>query len=64
MKTIEVKNLTKTFGHVVAVDHVSLEVEEGEILGFLGPNGAGKISTIRILCTILDPTSRWARLCG
>lgn len=64
MKAIKVNSLTKAFGRVAAVDHVSLEVEEGEILGFLGPNGAGKISTIRILCTILDPTSRWARLCG
>jgi len=46
MKTIGVDNLTKRFGHLLAVDHTSFEVEEGEIFGFLGANGAGKTSTI------------------
>jgi len=64
MKTIEVKNLTKTFGHVVAVDHVSLEVAEGEIFGFLGPNGAGKTTTMMMLATALNPTSGTATVCG
>ena len=64
MKTIEAKNLTKTFGHVVAVDHVSLEVAEGEIFGFLGPNGAGKTTTMMMLATALNPTSGTATVCG
>ena len=48
MKAIEVKNLTRTFGHVVAVDHISFEVEEGEIFGFLGANGAGLIIAAKL----------------
>jgi len=50
---IEVRNLTKTFGAITAVDHVSFEVAEGEIFGFLGPNGAGKTTTTRILTGII-----------
>jgi len=46
MKAIVADNLTKMFGQLVAVDHISFEVEEGEIFGFLGANGAGKTSTI------------------
>jgi ABC-2 type transport system ATP-binding protein len=57
---IEVTNLTKVYGSprtgVRAVDHVSFEVQEGEIFGFLGPNGAGKTTTQRILTTLLEPT--------
>ena len=64
MKAIEVKNLTRTFGHVVAVDHISFEVEEGEIFGFLGANGAGKTTTIMMLTTALNPTSGNATVCG
>jgi ABC-2 type transport system ATP-binding protein len=52
-----VKDLVKEFGDFVAVDHVSLEAQPGEIFGFLGPNGAGKSTTIRILCGLLRPTS-------
>ncbi len=51
-----IKNLVKRFGDFVAVDHISLQVERGEIFGFLGPNGAGKSTTIRILCGLLLPT--------
>ena len=50
------KNLTRTFGDFVAVDHINLDVKKGEIFGFLGPNGAGKSTTIRMLCGLLMPT--------
>jgi ABC-2 type transport system ATP-binding protein len=53
---IKVKNLTKKFNGLVAVNHVSFEVKRGEIFAFLGPNGAGKTTTIRILTTLLKPT--------
>ena len=54
---IKVQNLTKKFGKLTAVDSISFEVEEGEIFAFLGPNGAGKTTTIKMLTTLLDPTS-------
>jgi ABC-2 type transport system ATP-binding protein len=61
---VEIKNLVKTFGSFVAVDHVSLTVPKGEIFGFLGPNGAGKSTTIRMLCGLLTPTSGQAWVNG
>ena len=64
MLVVEVVNLVKKFGDLVAVDHISFEVEEGTIFGFLGPNGAGKTTTINILCTLLQPTSGVARIDG
>jgi len=54
---IEVRDLVKNFGNFCAVDHVSFTVARGKIFGFLGPNGAGKTTTIKILTTILHPTS-------
>jgi len=54
---IDVIDLTKTFGDLTAVDGVSFSVGAGEIFGFLGPNGAGKSTTIKILATLLRPTS-------
>jgi ABC-2 type transport system ATP-binding protein len=54
---IEATDLVRRFGEVEAVRGVSLKVEEGEIYGFLGPNGAGKSTTVRILTTLLEPTS-------
>ena len=54
---IDVRNLSKDYGDNLAVDEVSFTVEEGEIFGFIGPNGAGKTTTIRILATLLEPTS-------
>jgi ABC-2 type transport system ATP-binding protein len=61
---IEVKGLTKRFGKLLAVDHVSFDVKEGEIFGFLGPNGAGKSTTIRMLCTLSRPTEGTAKVAG
>jgi ABC-2 type transport system ATP-binding protein len=61
---IEVANLTKYFGPVLAVDHVSFEVGQGEIVGFLGPNGAGKTTTMRILTSYLPATSGTASVAG
>jgi len=62
---ITARNLTKIFDKsLVAVDHVSFNVEEGEILGFLGPNGAGKTTTLNMLSTLLRPTSGTATVNG
>src|SRR5687768_2959808 len=61
---IEVRNLTRRFGHFVAVDDVSFTVRPGEIFGFLGSNGAGKSTTIRMLCGLLRPTSGTAVVGG
>src|SRR6185503_17977124 len=57
MAIIEVKNVTKKFGDFTAVDGISFSVEKGEIFAFLGPNGAGKTTTIKMLTTLLQPTS-------
>ena len=54
---IRVDELVKRFGEVIAVDHISFAVESGEIFAFLGPNGAGKTTTIKMLTTLLRPTS-------
>ncbi|RLC69316.1 MAG: ATP-binding protein [Chloroflexi bacterium] len=54
---IEVEGLTKYYGDLLAVDHISFEVQQGEVFGFLGPNGAGKTTTQRMLTTLLEPTS-------
>lgn len=66
---IQVENLTKSFrdlrrGQVLAVDHISFEAHAGEVFGLLGPNGAGKTTAMRILCTVLRPTSGSARIAG
>ncbi len=57
MKIIEVDQLVKKFGSFVANDHLTFDVEEGEVFGFLGANGAGKTTAIRILCGLSYPTS-------
>lgn len=61
---IVTENLSRSFGHLVAVRDVSLTVHQGEIFGVLGPNGAGKSTTIRMLCGILDPTGGNGRVVG
>jgi ABC-2 type transport system ATP-binding protein len=61
---IEAHELTRKFGDITAVENLSLEVAEGEVLGFLGPNGAGKTTTIRMLAGIISPTSGYAVVAG
>lgn len=64
MKAIEAKELTKTFGSFTAVDHITFDVEQGEIFGFLGANGAGKTTAMRMLCGLLTPTSGKGKVAG
>jgi ABC-2 type transport system ATP-binding protein len=59
---IQVENLTKTFGDLCAVDHITLDILEGQILGLLGPNGAGKTTTLRMLTGFLRPSSGTIRV--
>ena len=62
--TISTEKLVRQFDSLTAVDQVDLEIEQGEIYGFLGPNGAGKSTTVRVLCTLLAPTSGRAVVAG
>src|SRR5437867_1545540 len=61
---IKVSELTKRYARTTAVDHISFEVEKGQIVGFLGPNGAGKTTTMRMLTCFLPPTSGAASVAG
>jgi len=61
---ITVKELTKKYARNLAVDHISFEVQKGEIVGFLGPNGAGKTTTMRMLTCFLPPTAGTATVAG
>jgi ABC-2 type transport system ATP-binding protein len=61
---IEIRNLTKRFGDVLAVDGLTLSVSEGEVFGFLGPNGAGKTTTVRMLTSLIAPTDGTAMVNG
>jgi ABC-2 type transport system ATP-binding protein len=64
MNAIEVRNLVKRFGTKTVVDRVTMNVAEGEIVGFLGPNGSGKTTTIRIMCGLLTPDEGEGRVLG
>ena len=61
---IIVRDLTKVYPRVTAVDNVSFTVEPGEIFGLLGPNGAGKTTTIRVLLTLIKPTAGQINILG
>ena len=61
---VRIRNLTRRFGETVAVDAIDLSVRDGEIFGLLGPNGAGKTTTIKMLITLLPPTSGGAEVAG
>src|SRR3990172_6156454 len=61
---IEIRELSKNYGGLAAVKHLTLSVDQGELFGFIGPNGAGKTSTLRILATLLRPTSGDAWVAG
>ena len=61
---VEVQDLTKRYGELIAVDGISFSVAQGEIFAFLGPNGAGKSTTIKMLCTLAYPTSGHAVVAG
>jgi len=63
-KVITANQLTKVFGNFTAVDHISFEVDKGEIFGFLGANGAGKTTAMRMLCGLLLPSSGIATVAG
>ena len=64
MSMIQVENLSKRYAGVTAIDNISFEVEQGEIVGFLGPNGAGKSTTMRILSSFMPASSGSARIAG
>ncbi|HET7488911.1 MAG TPA: ATP-binding cassette domain-containing protein [Acidimicrobiales bacterium] len=61
---VEAEGLVRRFGSTTAVAGVDLSIAPGEVFGFLGPNGAGKTTCVRMLVTLLRPTSGWARVCG
>jgi ABC-2 type transport system ATP-binding protein len=61
---VETRGLVKRYGEIVAVDHVDLSVERGDVFGYLGPNGAGKTTSLRILLGLIRPTEGSARLFG
>jgi ABC-2 type transport system ATP-binding protein len=64
MRVIETYGLTKNYGKLTAVDDLKISIEEGEIFGLLGPNGAGKTTIIKMLATLLEPTSGTAKVNG
>ena len=64
MSIVSVEGLTKRFGDHTVVDHVSMEIEKGEIVGFLGPNGSGKTTTIRLMCGLLTPDAGEGEVLG
>jgi len=61
---IKTEDLTKAYGDLHAIDHLSIELDEGDLFGFIGPNGSGKTTTMRILATLLQPSWGEAYVCG
>ena len=59
---IDITDLSKFYGKARGIEHINLEIGEGEIFGFIGPNGAGKSTTIRILMNLIFPTGGSARI--
>ena len=53
---ISVRDLSKHFGDIVAVDHLDMDIPEGQVYGFLGPNGSGKTTALRMMCGLMEPT--------
>src|SRR5438876_1414971 len=64
LQPVEAEGLVKRYGEIVAVDHVDLTVERGDVFGYLGPNGAGKTTSLRMLLGLIRPTEGSARLFG
>ena len=64
MNIIQIQNLTRRFGTLTAVDHLNLEIAQGEIFGLVGPDGAGKTTTMRLLCGLMNPTEGRAIIAG
>jgi ABC-2 type transport system ATP-binding protein len=64
MGILETENLTRSFGDFTVVKGLNLSVDEGEVFGLLGPNGAGKTTTIKMLTTLIPPSSGTARIAG
>jgi ABC-2 type transport system ATP-binding protein len=63
-RAIETHDLTRRFGALTAVQHLTLHINRGEVFGLLGPNGSGKTTTIRMLCGLLEPSDGWATVAG
>lgn len=61
---VEAKSITKQFGQITALDGISFNIRQGEIYGLIGPNGAGKTTTLRIICTLIKPTSGTINIFG
>src|SRR3712207_9225694 len=61
---VHVSDLRKSYGEVHAVDGISFDIEYGRVFGFLGPNGAGKTTTIKVLTTLITPTSGIVKIFG
>ncbi|MDI6716187.1 MAG: ATP-binding cassette domain-containing protein, partial [Actinomycetota bacterium] len=61
---VETEGLSKRYGSLVALNDLNLSIEEGSIYGFIGPNGAGKTTTLKILATLLSPSTGSVNICG
>lgn len=61
---IETRQLTKRYGHLIAVNEINLSLKEGDVFGFIGPNGSGKTTTMRMIATLLNPDYGEAYVCG